>query len=192
MAGPFLVGRKQAGIGASPGVVFRYLSDLSRYAEWNPEPGWRPTGPRPVPADFAAVYQRETTMQFSNTLMRGASSVKPVEAVRTTAIAGYELDARLTLTTKVRFNGLLHSTELTTFELQPAPGGGCLATLTAEIQPELPRMFIGPSYALRLARGMLERSFGGWLARYLPEAGAGPELTRIKQQLEAPYRPNRP
>lgn len=189
MSRPLLIGRKQARIMAPPGVVFRYLADLSRYAEWNPEPGWQASGARPASADFGAVYQREMQLQLPGTLMRGASVVKPVEAVRTTAIAGYAPDARLTLGTKVRFNGLLHSSEWQTFELQPAPGGGCLVTLTEEIEPALPRMFLGPSYALRLARGVLERAFGGWLARYLPATTAGPELTRIKQQLEGPFYP---
>ena len=183
MAKPFLVSRKWVVIDAPPQRVFDYLADMARHREWNPESGFtvteRPTGS----VGLGSVYQREREEQFQGPLIRGGSSLRPVELVRSTSITVFEPYTSLAFGTKNSFNGLLHSVELMTFEFDPTLEG-TRVVLVEELEAMVPQAFIGPIYAMRVARGAFGRLIDGWASRYFPGLAVGPHLSRIKQRVE--------
>ena len=73
--------------------------------------------------------------------------------------------------------------ELLTFEFDPALEG-TRVVLVEELEAMVPQAFIGPVYAMRVARGAFGRLIDGWASRYFPGLAVGPHLARIKQRVE--------
>lgn len=185
MAGPFVVGRHEAVIGAAPQRVFDYLADLGRHGEWNPEPDFRVTAQPDGPPGAGAVYRREFTGPLLGPLiLRGGMGDSRVTVVKTMTIAVYEPYDALVLETRNSYNGLLHSAETFAFEFSPAPEG-TRVRMVSQVEAMVPSAFIGPVYAIRLARAGFERLAGRRLAARFPGMAAGPYLPRIRAAVEA-------
>jgi uncharacterized protein YndB with AHSA1/START domain len=183
MAKPFLVSRKWVVINAPPQRVFDYLADMARHREWNPEPGFtvteRPTGA----VGLGSVYQREREERFQGPLMQAGASTHPVDLVRITSVTAFRPYTSLAFDTRNSFNGLLHSVESMTFEFDPTPEG-TRVTMVNELEAMVPQAFIGPGYAMRLARGAFVRFIDGWASRFIPGLAVGAHLARIKERVE--------
>ncbi len=184
MAGPFLVGRNRVVIGAPAQQVFDYLSDLSHFAEWNEETDfWVTVLPEGLP-EVGSEFRRERTGEMQGPLiLRGGMGESRVTLIRATTIVAHEPATSLVLETKNIFNGLLHSIEKVTFDLQREPTGTSV-TMVSEVEPMVPGIFIGPVYAIRLARGLFQRLLGNRLPGLFPQVSVGPHLTRIKNKTE--------
>lgn len=185
MAGPFVVGRHGAVIAAPPRRVFDYLADLGRFGEWNPEPEFRVTARPSGAPGVGSVYRREHTPAGPGPLiLPGGAGDRRVTVVKTLTIAVYEPHHALTLTNANSYNGLLHSAETYAFTLCPDPGGARV-TLLAQVEAMVPGAFIGPVYAIRIARHIFERTFGARLAARFPGLAAGPYLSLIREVVES-------
>lgn len=185
MAGPFVVGRHTAVIGAAPARVFDYLADLGRHGEWNPEPDFRVTARPEGPPGVGAVQRREFTGPLQGPLiLRGGMGDSRVTVVKTMMIAVYEPYEALVLETRNSYNGLLHSAETFAFGFSAADGG-TRVRMVLEVEAMVPSAFIGPVYAIRLARAGFERLAGRRLAAMFPGMAAGPYLPRVKAAVEA-------
>jgi len=185
MAGPFLVGRNHAVIDAPASQVFEYLSDLSRYSEWNDEPDFAVTLPHESPTKAGSQFRRERTGPMQGPLiLRGGMGESRVTLIRATTVTAHNPDSLMTLETQNIYNGLLHSVERMTFSLQETPEG-TEVTLVSEVEAMVPSVFIGPVYAIRAVRGLFERLLGRRLAGMFPAMSVGPHLSRIKAKVEA-------
>ena len=185
MAGPFLVGRNRVVIDVPAKQVFDYLSDLSRYAEWNDETEFMVTLLPDGPPVQGSEFRRERTGEMLGPLiLRGGMGDSRVTLIRSTTIALYEPKSALVLQTKNIYNGLLHSIEKMTFDLREE-GSGTEVSMVSEVEPMVPSAFIGPVYAIRAVRGLFERLLGQRLSALFPEITVGPHLARIKEKMEA-------
>ncbi len=183
MAKPLMIGRNWVEINAPPQRVFEYLSDLARHREWNPETGFTVTY-RPAGAvGLGSIYERERQEQFQGPLIRGGSAVHPVDLVRTTSVKTFEPYRSLAFDTRNAFNGLLHSVESMTFELEPTLEG-TRVTLVNELEAMVPQAFIGPVIATRVVRAAFVRIIDGWASKFFPGLAVGSHLARVKQRLE--------
>ena len=177
MAGPFVVSRNGAVIGAPPQQVFDYLADMTRHGEWNPDEGFRVTAqPEGLPG-VGSIFIRERTGESQGPLAirPGPGPASSVTVTLITAITVYQPHGALTFETRSSFNGLLYSVERTSFELQPAEEGAWV-TKAAEVEIMVPSAFIGPVYAIRMVRAGLDR--------LMRRTSPGPHLSRIKEMME--------
>ncbi len=181
MAGPFVVGRYGLTIEAPPRNVFNFLADMTRHGEWNGEPDFvvtaRPEG-RP---GIGSVCRREKTGVMRGPLIiRGGMSDNPVKVVKTTIITAYDPFRALALETRNSYNGLLVSIDRVSFDFQQEKEG-TRVTMVSEVEAMVPGGFIGPVYAIRIVRAVLDRLMGRRFASPKP----GPYLPRIKEKTEA-------
>ena len=185
MAGPFVVAHNRAVIGAPVLRVFDYLSDLSHFKEWNDEAEFKitvlPDGP---PGPGTQLRREKTGQMLGPIILRGGMGDSQVTLIRATTITTYEPASALVLETKNVYNGLLHSIEKLSFDLQQEAGDTRVIMLS-EVEAMVPSMFIGPVYAIRLARGMFERLLGGRLSGLFPQMSVGPHLAKIKERTES-------
>ena len=185
MAGPFVVGRYGAAVNAPPQRVFDYLADLERIGEWNPEPEFRATARPAGTPGVGSIYRRENTGAMPGPLiLPGGVGDRRVTVVKALTIAVYEPYDALVLENANSYNGLLHSAETYAFEFSPAPGG-VRVTLVAQVEAMVPSAFIGPVYAMRIARAAFERVLGARLTARFPEIAVGPYLSRIREAVES-------
>ncbi len=185
MAGPFLVGRNRVVIGASAQQVFEYLGDLSHHSEWNAESGFKVTVLSEGPPEVGSQFRRERTEPMQGPLiLRGGMGDSLVTLIRATTITVYEPNTLLVLETRNIYNGLLHSVEKASFDLQEE-ASGTQVTMVSEVEAMVPSMFIGPVYAIRLVRSLFERLLGKRMVRLFPEMAVGPQLSRVKAKTEA-------
>ena len=177
MAGPFVVSRNGAVIGAPPQQVFEYLADMTRHGEWNPEEGFRVTALPEGQPGVGSVFRRERTGESQGPLAirPGPGPASSVTVTLITVITVYSPHDALTFETRVSYNGLLYSLERTSFELQPVPEGSWVAK-ASEVEIMVPSAFIGPVYAIRMVRAGLVRLLG--------RTSSGPHLSRVKEMLE--------
>jgi hypothetical protein len=184
MAGPFVVGRNRALLDASAKQVFEYLSDLSHHPAWNDESGFKTTVLSEGPTKVGSEFRRERTGQMQGPLiLRGGMGESTVTLIKTTTIAVHEPNSVLVFETRNIYNGLLHSIERMTFNLSEEVEG-TVVTLVSEIEAMVPSAFIGPVYAIRVARGIFQRLFGNRLTARFPGSSVGPHLSRIKEATE--------
>ena len=178
MAGPFVVSRNGAEIDAPPQQVFDYLADMTRHGEWNPDDGFRVTAPPEGQPCLGSVFSRERTGESQGPLAirPGPGPASSVTVTLVTAITVYQPHGALTFETRASFNGLLYSIERMSFELQPAQGGTWV-TRASEVEILVPSAFIGPVYAIRMVRA--------GFARLLGRTTPGPQLSRVKEMMEA-------
>lgn len=180
MAGPFVIGRHGAVIGAPPRQVFDYLADMARHREWSGEENFQVTARPEGPPRVGSVYRRERTGQMLAPLaVRGGMGDSQVTVVKTMTITDHEPYLALAFETRNSYNGLLHSVERMSFELRQETEG-TRVTMVTEVEAMVPSAFIGPVYAMRVFRAVFERLFGGLFAKMV----AGPHLPRIKELLE--------
>ena len=184
MAGPFLVGRHRALVGASSQRVFEYLADMDRHVEWNPEPGFQVTAHPSHPPAVGSLLRRERTAEMQGPIIvRGGMGESRVTMVKVTTIAVYEPYDTLVFETRNSYNGLLHSIEEYTFDLHQEVTGTDIL-MVSKVEALVPSLFIGPVYAIRLVRGITERLLGGRMSALFPGMSVGPYLSRIKERLE--------
>lgn len=185
MAGPFVVSRNGAVIGAPPQMVFDYLADMARYGEWNPEPHFEVTARPEGPPRVGSAYCRERTGETQGPLAirPGPGPASQVTEVKITTIAVYQPHRNLVLETSDSYNGLLYSVERASFELQPTPEGAWV-TMVSEVEVMVPSAFIGPVYAIRLARAAFQRLLGRRFSGLFSSMPPGPYLSRIKEMME--------
>ena len=185
MAGPFLIARNGVVIGAPPRRVFDYLADMSRHAEWNPDPGFRVTTRPDGPVGVGSLHRRERTGEMQGPIiLRGGMGDSLVTVVKIMTITAYEPYRSLAFETRNSFNGLLHSADLVSFGLQSTPEG-TRVTMVSEVESMVPSAFIGPVYAIRMARALLSRALSRWGAGFFSEVTVGPHLSRVKERVEA-------
>ena len=177
MAGPFVISRNGAVIGAPPQQVFEYLADMTRHGEWNPDTGFQVTARPEGQPGVGSVFLRERTGESQGPLAirPGPGPASSVTVTLLTVITVYSPHDALTFETRVSYNGLLYSLERTSFELQPAPEGSWV-TKASEVEIMVPSAFIGPVYAIRMVRA--------GLARLLGRTSPGPHVSRIKEMME--------
>ena len=185
MAGPFVVSRNGAVIGAPPQQVFNYLADMTRHGEWNPEEGFRVTAQPEGQPGVGSVFRRERTgeMQGPLILRGGMGAESRATMVKITSITVYQPHRELVFETSNSYNGLLHSVETMFFSFSEEPEGTKVA-MVAQIEAMVPSAFIGPVYAIRIARAAFDRLFGRRLASLFPDVTVGPHLSRVKEMLE--------
>ena len=184
MAGPFVVSRNGAVIGAPPQQVFEYLADMTRHGEWNPDDGFRVTAQPEGRPGLGSVFSREKNGVMRGPLIiRGGMSDNPVRVVRVMTITAYQPHAELAFETRNSFNGLLHSVETMSFNFFEEPEG-TRVTMVAQIEPMLPSAYIGPVYAIRIARVAFDRLLGKRLSSLFPSTTVGPQLSRVKEMME--------
>ncbi len=184
MAGPFVVSRNGAVISAPPQQVFDYLADMTRHGEWNPEPHFEATARPQDPVGVGSLFSRERTGEMQGPLiLRGGMGEPRVTMVKITSIAVYLPHNELVFQTRNSYNGLLHSVETTSFSFSQEPDGTRVA-MVAQVEAMIPSAFIGPVYAIRVARAAFERLLGNWLSGLFPKVAVGPHLSRIKEMVE--------
>ncbi len=184
MAGPFVVSRNRAVINAPLQDVFDYLADMTRHGEWNPEEGFRVTAQPEGPLGAGSVFSREKNGVMRGPLIiRGGMADNPVRVVRIMTITAYRPYGELVFETRNSFNGLLHSVERMSFTFSQEPEGTAIA-MVSQIEPMVPSAFIGPVYAIRLARSAFDRLFGKRLSGLFPNMNVGPYLSRVKKTME--------
>ena len=196
MAGPFVVARNSVVIDVPARQVFDYLADLSHLPEWTGEVDFRVTSSPERLAGPEALLQREKSGVMRGPLIiRGGMSDNPLRVVKVSTITVYEPYAALALETRNSYNGLLHSIERFSFEFHPSSSfhgrieepevDGTRVSMLAEIEPMVPSIYIGPVYAIRLVRSLLERLLRNRLGGLFTQATAGPQLSRVKEKTEA-------
>ena len=184
MAGPFVVSRNGVVIGAPAQRVFDYVSDMARHSEWNLEPEFKVTGRPQEPFKVGSLFSRERTAGMQGPIiLRGGMGDPQVTMVKITSIAAYQPYHELVFSTRNSFNGLLHSVETISFSFLQEPEG-TRVSMEAQIEAMVPSAFIGPVYAIRVARASFERLLGRRLARIFPNVSVGPHLSRIKEMME--------
>ena len=182
MAGPFVVARNSVVIDVPARQVFDYLADLSHVMEWSGESDFRVTRAPDGPPGPGVILRREQSgIMRGPLIIRGGMSDNPVRVEKVSSLLVLEPYGALVVETRNSYNGLLHSIEKFKFEFFSETDGTRI-TMVSEIEPMVPSMFIGPVYAIRLVRSALARMFGGRLSSQL---SAGPQLSRIKQTVEA-------
>ena len=186
MAGPFQVGRNQVVIDAPARQVFDYLADLSHIMDWSGEPGFHitrtPDGP---PAEGSLIRWERSGIMQGPLILRGGMGESRVTVEKRTTIALYSPPSSLVIETRNSYNGLLHSLERFKFELVEELGG-TRVNMVSEIEAMVPSIFIGPVYAIRVVRYIFGRLIGSRMAGFLPQATAGPHLSRVKAKVEGP------
>lgn len=186
MAGPFLVGRHRVVIDAPAQRVFDYLADLSRIIEWSGEPDFSissvPTGP---PQVGSRIRWEKTGVMQGPIILRGGMGESRVSLVKLSSIAEFQPSTRLVLETRNSYNGLLHSIEKFTFDLHEQEGRTAV-TMISEVEAMVPSVFMGPVYAIRFVRGLMDRLMGQRLARMFPGSQVGRHLALVKVKTEAP------
>ena len=185
MAGPFQVGHNRVVIDAPARLVFDYLADLSHIMDWGGEPNFQitrmPDGP---PAEGSLMLWERSGIMQGPLILRGGMGESRVTLEKRTTIALYCPHSSLVIETRNIYNGLLHSIERFKFELDEL--GGTQVSMVSEIEAMVPSIFIGPVYAIRVVRNIFGRLLGGRMAGFLPQATAGPHLSRVKDELETP------
>jgi hypothetical protein len=185
MAGPFQVGHNRVVIDAPARLVFDYLADLSHIMDWGGEPNFQitrmPDGP---PAEGSLMLWERSGIMQGPLILRGGMGESRVTLEKRTTIALYSPHSSLVIETRNIYNGLLHSIERFKFELDEL--GGTQVSMVSEIEAMVPSIFIGPVYAIRVVRNIFGRLLGGRMAGFLPQATAGPHLSRVKDKLETP------
>ena len=196
MAGPFVVARNSVVIDVPARQVFDYLADLSHLSEWTGEVDFRVTSSPERLAGAGALLQREKSGVMRGPLIiRGGMSDNPLRVVKVSTITVYEPYAALALETRNSYNGLLHSIERFSFDLHPLSSlngrigepevDGTQLSMVSEIEPMVPSIYIGPVYAIRLVRALLERLLRNRLGGLFTQVTAGPQLSRVKARTEA-------
>lgn len=185
MAGPFVVGRHRAVIGAPARQVFDYLADMTRHADWNGDEGFRVTARPDGPPAVGSVFAREKTgVMRGPMIIRGGMSDNMVRMAKTTAITAHEPYNSLVFETRNSYNGLLVSIDRVKFDLQQE-AVGTRVTMLSEVEAMVPGGFMGPAYAIRLVSAIFERLIGERLSGLFPQAAVGPYLLRIRETVEA-------
>ena len=184
MAGPFVVSRNRAVIGAPPQAVFDYLADMTRHGEWSLEAGFQIIALPPGQPGVGSVFRQEKNGVMRGPLIvRGGMGDNPVRVVKTVTITAYGPYHTLAFETRNSYNNLLVSIDQVSFDFLPE-GEGTQVTMLSEVEAMVPGGFMGPVYAIRVARAALGRvlgkRFSGSLARMTP----GPHLSRIKEMME--------
>ena len=184
MAGPFVVNRNAAVIGAPAQRVFDYVADMARHGEWNPEPDFRVTEHTQVPMGVGSVFRREKNgIMRGPLMMSGGMSDNPLRLVKSMTITAYEPYHTLVFETTHTYNNLVVSADKLSFDLRQETEG-TRVTMLSEVEAMVPGGFMGPAYAMRVARGIIERLALGKLAGRSPKLTPGPQLSRIKQMME--------
>ena len=184
MAGPFVVDRNGVVIDAPAQQVFEYLSDMARHVEWNLEPDFLVTASPQHPPGPGALLRRERSGVMRGPLIiRGAMGDNPVRLVKTMTITVHEPNSVLVFETRNSYNNLLVSIDKISFELQEEMAGTRVYMLS-EVEAMVPGGFMGPAYAMRVAKGLLSRFLGGKDQGYSPSLPAGPHLSRVKEMME--------
>lgn len=184
MAGPFVTGRHQAVIAAPPQQVFEYLADLTRHAEWSLESGFRVTSPPQGPPGVGSLFRQEKRGVMRGPLIvSGGMSDNPVRVVKTVTITAYEPYCALVFETRNSYNGLLVSIDKASFQFRPE-AEGTQVSMVSEVEAMVPGGFMGPVYAIRVARAAFGRFLGNRFSGSLSRATPGPYLPRIKEMLE--------
>ena len=172
-------------IDAPARLVFDYLADLSHIMDWGGEPNFQitrmPDGP---PAEGSLMLWERSGIMQGPLILRGGMGESRVTLEKRTTIALYSPHSSLVIETRNIYNGLLHSIERFKFELEEL--GGTQVSMVSEIEAMVPSIFIGPVYAIRVVRNIFGRLLGGRMAGFLPQATAGPHLSRVKDKLETP------
>ena len=184
MAGPFEVSRNAVVINASAHHVFNYLADMTLHGEWNQDPGFEVTARPDLPAGAGSVFRRERNGVMRGPLIiRGGMSDNPVQIVKTMTITAFEPHNDLVFETRNSYNGLLVSIDKVSFNLLQEMEG-TRVTMVSQVEAMVPSAYIGPVYAIRMVRAVLQRLLGGWLKSVSPSSPVGPHLARIKKAVE--------
>ena len=155
-----------------------------RHTEWNQDPGYRETILTEGPLGPGSVLRRERDGVMRGPLIiRGGMGDNPVQIVKTLSITGYEPHTGLAFETSNSYNGLLVSRDRITFQFQEEMEG-TRVTMVTEVEAMVPGGFMGPVYAIRVARVAFERLMGKLLGSRLPRMSPGPFLPRIKEAVE--------
>ncbi len=184
MAGPFEVSRNAVVIDAPAERVFEYVADMTRHGEWNPEPGFEVTAFPSEPPTVGSVFRREKRGVMRGPLIiRGGMSDNPVRLVKTMIVTALEPHSNLAFETSNSYNNLLVSKDRISFEFRQEMEG-TRVIMVSQVEALVPGAFMGPAYAMRVARGFLMRILGGKLSDSSPKLPAGPHLSRIKEMIE--------
>ncbi len=184
MAGPFEVSRNAVVIDAPAERVFDYVADMTRHGEWNAEPDFEVTAFPSEPPTVGSVFRREKRGVMRGPLViRGGMSDNPVRMVKTMIVTEYEPHSRLTFETSNSYNNLLVSRDRISFELRQEVEG-TRVIMVSQVEALVPGAFMGPAYAMRIARGFLARVLGGKPSDNAPKLPAGPHLSRVKEMME--------
>ena len=180
MAGPLVVGRHGVVIGAPPQEVFNYLADMARHGEWNGEPDFMVTTRPEGRLGVGSVCRREKTGVMRGPLIiRGGMSDNPLRIVKTMTITSYDPYYSLGIETRNSYNGLLASIDKISFDIRQETEGSRV-NMVSEVETMVPGGFLGPVFAIRVVRIILDRLLGDRSASMKP----GPHLPRIKQLVE--------
>lgn len=184
MAGPFVVSRNGAVIGAPPQQVFDYLADMTRHGEWIPDAGFRVISPPLEQPGVGSVFRQEKNGVIRGPLLvRGGMGDNPLRVVKAVTITAYEPYCTLVFETRNSYNGLLVSIDKVSFDLQEE-AGGTRVTMVSEVEAMVPGGFMGPVYAIRVVKAALGRFLGRRFAGILSGTSPGPYLPRIKEMVE--------
>ena len=184
MAGPFVVSRNGAVIGAPPQQVFDYLADMTRHGEWSLDTGFRVISPPQEQPGVGSVFRQEKNgVMRGPLLVRGGMGDNPVRVVKTVTIVAYEPYQALVFETRNSYNGLLVSIDKVSFDLQQE-AEGTRVTMVSEVDAKVPGGFMGPVYAIRVVRVSLGRLLGKRFPGIFSGVTPGPYLPRIKQIVE--------
>ena len=184
MAGPFEMSRNAVVIDAPAERVFEYVADMTRHGEWNPEPDFEVTAFPEEPPHVGAVFRRQKMGVMRGPLIiRGGMSDNPVRLVKTMTVTALEPHSRLAFDTSNSYNDLLVSIDKISFEFRQETEG-TRVIMISRVEALVPGAFMGPAYAMRIARGFFTRILGGKLTDSAPKLPAGPHLSRIKEMIE--------
>lgn len=184
MAGPFVVDRNEVVIGAPAQRVFDYLADISRNVEWTQDQGYRETILSDGPVGLGSALRRERDGVMRGPLIiRGGMGDNPVREAKTVTITSYRPYTDLVIETRNSYNGLLASIDRASFHLQ-GEMEGTRVSMTTEVEPMVPSAFIGPAYAIRVVRVILQRLLGGRAPFLRQTTSVGPRLSRVKEMVE--------
>ena len=184
MAGPFVVSRNGAVIGAPPQQVFEYLADMTRHGEWSLETDFQTTSPPLEQPGVGSVFRREKDGVMRGPLIvRGGMGDNPVRVVKTMTITAYEPYCSLVFETRNSYNGLLVSIDKVSFDLMQE-AEGTRVTMVSEVEAMVPGGFMGPVYAIRVARAAFDRILRRRFSDRFSNMPPGPHLSRIKEMLE--------
>lgn len=184
MAGPFVVDRNEVVIGAPAQRVFDYLADISRNVEWTQDQGYRETILSDGPMGLGSALRRERDGVMRGPLIiRGGMGDNPVREAKTVTITDYRPYTDLVIETRNSYNDLLASIDRASFHLQ-GEMEGTRVSMTTEVEPMVPSAFIGPAYAIRVVRVILQRLLGGRVPFLRQTTSVGPRLSRVKEMVE--------
>ena len=183
MGRTFQISRNEVVINSPPEKVFDYLSDMARHGEWDPEEGFTVTFTPAGPTKVGSVRQRERNEYFQGPLVQGGPSVRPVSMVKTVTLTTLRPNRELAFETKNRYNGLLHSAERVSFNLEP-DGPATRVTMVTELESMVPGIYLGPFYVAYLMGQVVTKLLGGLMASAFPGMCVGPRLSRVKSRME--------